>query len=150
MKKSISVYLLAGILLFQSISGLYGGVALIHDISGRALGMSSNQLHVVFSDFLIPGLFLAFFLGILPLFVFLVLIFKPKWSWPDQLNLLRDHYWGWTFSLYISILLIAWIDVQLMIVQEYNFLQPVFSLVGVTILILTLWPSTQQYYKKKT
>ncbi len=146
MKRPFSFYLLAIVLLFQGVCGMFGGVSLIHDSTGAGLGMNVPQLHSVFANFFIPGLVLALLLGVLPTLLFFVLILKPNWHWPNRFNLFRNQFWGWTFSLYVGIILIIWIDVQLMIVQEYIILQPVFSLVGLSIVVLALWPSSQKYF----
>ena len=148
MKRPVSFYLLEIVLILQVFSGLYGGLSLIFDSSGAGLGMKVAQLHSIFPSFLIPGLVLTILLSLLPLFIFMVLIFQPKWMWPERINLFHNFYWGWTFALYVGIMLIIWIDIQLLVVQEYIFLQPVFSLVGVTIVILVLWPSNRLYFSK--
>jgi hypothetical protein len=52
--------LLLGALAWQGLTGLAGGVALVADPSGRALGLPAGWLEgTPFADYLVPGLVLA-------------------------------------------------------------------------------------------
>jgi len=146
-KKPILSYLLIGLILFQAVSALGGGGGLILDPSGNSFGLPLTLLdHSPFTDFLIPGLILLLFLGIIPLICFIGLINKPSWKVLGFLNLYKDQHWSWTYSYFTGIMLILWIDIEVMIVRVVDILHLVYSLLGVIIIIITLLPSVRKYY----
>lgn len=133
----------------QAVSGLFGGIGLVADPSGDLIRMPlSNLDKSPFTTFLIPGLILLIFLGIVPALLVYSLFAKPVWKWAECLNIFHDTFWGWTYSLYTGLILIIWIDIEHIMIQSYTFLQPLFSLVGVLIVICCLVPSVKNFYKK--
>lgn len=68
--KSYSLYFLMRLMLFQGISGLYGGIALVIDPTGELLQMPISMLeNSPFNNFLVPGVILLTMLGIFPMVV---------------------------------------------------------------------------------
>ncbi|MDY6868853.1 MAG: hypothetical protein SVT56_13310, partial [Chloroflexota bacterium] len=103
MTKSIQTpaawYLLFSLMMFQGISGLFGGAALVWDPSGSLLSLPFSFLDgTPFSDYLLPGIILFTVLGIFPL----VVLF----------GLWHRHTWSWLCTLLVSIALIVWIMVE--------------------------------------
>ncbi len=142
----LPVYFLWILIFFLSIGAWYGGLSLITDPSGSLLQITTSYLdNSPFNDFLIPGLILLIFLGIFPLFLLFGFIKKDKIKWAGILNIYLDQHWAWTYSLYLSIMLIIWINIQIIMVG-YDILQSVYSLYGVVILILTLLPGVKAYF----
>lgn len=147
-KQNISVYLLWLIMLFQSLSGLFGGFNLITDPSGGSLQMPLTFLEgTPFDSFLIPGIILFLLLGLLPGITFIGLLTRKSWRWAESLNIYRNRHWSWTFSVYAGIMLILWIDFQVMLIGYGHFIQTLYALVGAAILIFTLVPGTMRYYR---
>ena len=147
--KPFSLYILLFLLFFQSISGLLGGFVLTISPSGSIIKLPVSLLEgSPFYNFLIPGLILLLLLGVYPSLVFYALITKPEWKLFSALNIYKDRFWGWTYSLYIAIVLILWIDFEILIIGYYSFLylQTIYAFLGVLILIFTLLPSVQNYY----
>jgi len=131
--RSLSFYLLMGLLFFQGISGLYGGGALVLDPSGGILQMPLNLLEgSPFTSYLIPGVILFVVLGIGPMMVLYGLYQQKGWGWPG--------------SVLISIALIVWIGVEVLMVGYHADppLQLVYGLLGILLLGLTLYV----FYKK--
>jgi hypothetical protein len=148
MKKSFTYYILMFLLLFQSITAIAGGWGLVSNPSGSNLGFSVTMLeHSPFPDFLIPGLFLLVVLGIGPAVIFYGLIKKPKFRLAEMINIYKNYHWSWTFSYYLGIVLVLWIDIQVYFLRETSILHLVYSVLGVLIIILTHLPSTKKYYK---
>jgi len=148
MKKSFTSYVLLSLILFQSISAIAGGWGLVSNPSGSNLGFSVNMLeHSPFPDFLIPGLFLIVVLGIFPAIISYGLIKKPKFKLAEKINAYRDYHWSWTFSYYLGILLVLWIDVEVFFLRETFILHFVYSVLGVLIIVLTNLPSTKKCYR---
>lgn len=138
-KSGKSFYILMGLILFQGISGIFGGGALILDSSGAILQMPLGMLRgSPFETFLIPGIILFLVLGIFPLIVFLGLWKRKSWAWKG--------------ALLVSIALIIWISVEIVLVGYHSEppLQLVYGLVGVVLLILTLMPSVRCEFKSES
>ena len=143
-------YLLYAAMIFLAISGLYGGVILLVDPSGSKLQLSISLLeNTMFTNYFIPGLTLLLLLGLVPSFTFYGLISKRKNRIASKLNLYNKKHWAWTFSIYSGIILITWIDIQVMLIGGGYTIQTVYALLGVLILILTLTPEINRSYKLK-
>ena len=147
MKKSITTYLLIILICFQSISAVPSGWMMFTDPSGATLGISLEMLkNSPFPNFLVPGMFLFIFLGLFPILIVYGLIKKPKFKWAERINLFKNQHWAWTFSYYLGVLLILWINMQLLLLKEYFFLQVVYSMLGILLIFLTHLPSTKKDY----
>ncbi len=148
--RPFEVYILVILLIFQSSSGLFGGLGLILSPSGEFLQLPLSLLqNTPFHNYLIPGIILALFLGLFPLMLPLPLLLKPLWRWANKLNIYKDMYWAWTFSLYTGIMVVIWITVQVYLTGGSYILQFVYSLVGVAIIISSLLPRVIQHYLLK-
>jgi len=125
-----------GLMLFQGISGLYGGIALVMDPSGDLLQMPISMLDgTPFHSFLIPGLILLTILGIFPMIVLY--------------GLWKRRYWSWIGALTVSIALIIWIGVQIWMVGYHPEppLQLIYGLLGLILFILTIHPSVRNSFQ---
>jgi hypothetical protein len=149
--KTLEVYVLVAAIAFLAVGAIYGGVSLINDPSGASIKLSITFLEgSFFSSYLIPGVILFLTLGFFPLFLIFPLIFKPSWPVIDKLNIYKSYHWAWTYALYSAIMLIIWIDVQIMILKTGSEIQGTFGLLGVFILVLALSPRVKRYYKIQT
>lgn len=149
MKRSISSYLLIMLVFIQMISALPAGLSLITDPSGTNLGLPIELLQPTpFHDFLIPGLFLFIFLGLFPALIFYGLIKKPIFKSLEKFNLYKDYHWSWTFSYYLGLILILWINMQLYFIREFSILHFVYSILGILIILIAHLPSTKRDFKK--
>jgi len=150
LKHKPSLILLCVLHIFLGINGLTGGLLLIIKPDGSLLGMQMDLLNnSPFSNYLIPGVLLLLFLGGLPLFTFYGLIKRSNWKWVRALNIYRDRYWSWSFSLYTGIIAIFWITIQLLLTQ-YFWIQPIIIFVGLFIIVLTMVPQVMEQYKLQT
>lgn len=148
-KKPAALYFLSVLVLFQSIGGLFGGLSLTLKPSGDFLNMPLSYLgNSPFHDYLIPGLILSIILGIYPMVVSYSILKEPEWRWMERLNIYKDQRNAWTHSLYLGIILIFWIDFEIMFIGYSDFLQTVYSLLGMLILIITLLPPVKNYFRK--
>ena len=134
--RAFAYYLLAGLMIFQALSGLWGGGALILDPSGGLLHMPLRLLDgAPFSNYLVPGIILFVMLGIVPTVVFYGLIRSLKWSWNG--------------AVIVSLALIIWIGVEIAMVGYHADppLQLVYGLTGILMLIITQLPAVKQILK---
>jgi hypothetical protein len=149
MKKPFAVYLLLILIFFQALSGLFGGMMLVISPSGSFFQMNAAEMlhNAPFANFLIPGLILLILLGLFPAFVSVSLMIKPSWKRAGMLNIYNKKHWAWTYSLYSAIMLILWIDIEIMMLGGGHILQTIYALLGVAILIIALVPAVQHYYE---
>lgn len=148
MKKSISSYILIFLVLFQFVGAIPSGFSMIIDPSGGGMGIPLYLLEQSpFSNYLIPGLFLFIVLGLFPALAFYGLIKKPKIKWLEKLNPYKEYHWAWAFSYYIGIILVLWINSQLIFKIGFDVLHFLYSVLGICIIVFTHLPSTKKDYK---
>ncbi|MBN1266156.1 MAG: hypothetical protein JXA25_11725 [Anaerolineales bacterium] len=94
MKKPWSVWLLAGLLVIFSIGGFYGGMSMLLDPSGKALGVDIVLHQLPVRNFLLPGLFLLAVMGLFPLFLAYSLLARPEWQWMEAVLGWAPYHWG--------------------------------------------------------
>ncbi|MCH6232851.1 hypothetical protein [Cognataquiflexum rubidum] len=93
MKVRLFLYLLLVLHLFLGLGALSGGGMLVLQPDGSLLGMEPGWLaQSPFSSYLIPGLLLFIFSGLLPLFSFLGLLLKPECRWANALNVYPNRH----------------------------------------------------------
>jgi hypothetical protein len=149
MTRKIFRYLLIAIIIILAMSGISGGISLIINPSGENIQLSTSLLEsTIFSNYLIPGITLLIFLGIFPAFVAFGLMTQKKSKTANRLNIYKKKHWAWTYSLYCGIILVLWIDMQVMLIGGGYILQSVYALLGVLIIIITLSPNISRFYKK--
>jgi len=145
MKRPFETLILYLLLLLLAINAFYGGISLMLAPDGSLLGMQPGWLDKTpFSSYFIPGFMLLLMNGVLPLLALFGLITKNR-TWFGWLNIYRNTYWGWTFSVYSGIITNIWIIVQ-QLMAEYFILQTIIAAVGLLILITALLPRIQRYY----
>ena len=120
------------LLLFQGISGLYGGGALILDSSGSMIQLPASFLEgSPFETYLVPGIILFVVLGVFPLIVWYGLWRRTSWSWQG--------------AVLVSVALVIWIAMEIVMIgyQSEPPLQLIYGVVGVALLVLTQIPSVR-------
>jgi hypothetical protein len=146
MKRPFETLILYLLLLLLAINAFYGGISLMLAPDGSLLGMQPGWLDKTpFSSYFIPGLLLLLMNGVLPLLALFGLITKNR-TWFGWLNIYRNTYWGWTFSVYSGIITNIWIIVQ-QLMAEYFILQTIIAAVGLLILVAALLPRVIRYYE---
>lgn len=139
---------LVALLVFLGIGGTVGGAMLTLAPDGSLLGMAPDWLEgSPFSNYVIPGLILFTFNGVLPLLAAYGLVRTPNWRWPDALNIYHNRHWCWTYTLYSGIVVITWITIQL-VLTRYFWLQPVMIFTGLFIIIMVLTPTVMRHYER--
>lgn len=148
-KKIIRLKLIV-VITILAITSIYGGFALMFDRSGSILDLSTKLLEgSVFKSYLFPGIILLILLGIFPTVTVYGLITKKKSRIANKLNIYKKSHWAWAYAIYSGVILILWIDFQIMIIGGGNILQSIYAILGVVIIILALMPSVIKFYKKR-
>ncbi|VVB78432.1 Uncharacterised protein [uncultured archaeon] len=147
MKKPLVLYFLIILILFVSVCGIFGGWNLIKDPTGKSLQFPDNYLkNTIFQDYFFPGIILFTIIGIFPLLIIYGII-KNSLDFLEIFNIYKDEKWQFSFIIYYGIILIVWIDVQIIMVP-YFILQPIISLIGVVIILLSLSSSIREHFLK--
>ncbi|SHL35972.1 hypothetical protein SAMN05444484_1011218 [Flavobacterium chilense] len=139
-----------GLLLFLGLTAMIGGGALIISPSGKLLGGLPLSIleNSPFPDFLIPGIILFFVLGFLPLLIVVALVKRPLVPFAEYFNLFKDMYWAWTYSIYLALALIIWIQAETFFIQRVGWLQMFYMLYAIPMIIVALLPEIRNSYAK--
>ena len=114
-----SVILLA----FLGLGAIAGGISLITDPTGGNLGYPIGMLsESPFEDYYIPGLLLLIFIGILPVFVIFLVLFRTR------------HYPKWIIIQ--GVVLIIWMLVEIYFSIFHWFLTPLYLLVALLLILV--------------
>jgi hypothetical protein len=126
-KRPVRAYLLMLAVLFQGLSGVVGGIALMVDPSGSLMQIRLKWLQgSPFDSYLIPGIILFFVLGMFPMSVASSLLVRRPWS---------------RFAaLLVGLALVGWIAVEILLIGYYPRppLQLIYGILGVVIVVLSL------------
>ncbi|OXG07020.1 hypothetical protein BC749_107239 [Flavobacterium araucananum] len=138
------------LLSFLGLTAMIGGGALIISPSGKLLGGLPLSIleNSPFADFLIPGIILFFVLGFLPLLIVVALVKRPFIPFAEHFNFFKDMYWAWTYSIYIALVLIIWIQTETFFVQGVGWLQMFYMLYAIAMIIVALLPEIRNSYAK--
>jgi hypothetical protein len=146
-KKIRNIFLI--ILGFLGIGAIGGGVVLIISPTGELIGIPLSEFkNIPFNSYLIPGIILFLVLGLIPLLLIIALLKKPESKLAERINLFKDMHWSWTFSIYIAIMLIGWIQIQMVFLQSVHWLHTFYMFYAVAIIIIALLPIMRVLYKK--
>jgi hypothetical protein len=139
-----TVRALTALLAFQGISAVGGGAAFLADTSGGFVGMGTEVLAATpFTTFLWPGLLLSLGLGVPALVAAVGVHRRGNLAVATALERGTGHHWSWALSLALGVALMAWIVVQLLLMSERTFLQPLMFAVGAGLVVLPLLPSVR-------
>ena len=133
-RRTVAIHALVALLAIQGVSGLLGGVGLIADPGGQAVGLPLEWLRgSPFDDYFVPGLVLLTVLGIGPLVV--------------SLALWRARPWSRVGAILVGLALLVWIGVQILVVgyRAEPPLQAAYGLLGMMITVLAALPPVRRY-----
>jgi hypothetical protein len=147
MQKPITLWLLIASLIFLSFGGFYGGILMLTDPSGKSLQMDAVLPQLLVPNYILPGLFLFFVMGLAPLVLTFSLLTRPKWiRFPNLIG----HYWAWTVTLGLGIALMLWLALQAFLIGFQWPIQYVTAVNGFLIVLLALVPRVRRYFEIKT
>jgi len=150
MKRPAILWLLVFLLMFLALGGLYGGISMLVDPTGKALQMDEVLPLLRVPNYVLPGLFLLFVMGLFPILLTYGLIKQPVWSWADSLSTWSGHYWAWTGSVGVGVVLVLWLAVQAILIGFQWPIQYITLVNGVLIILVAIIPSVQKYFKRQS
>lgn len=135
--RPVGVVALICLLVLQGVSGVAGGVGLVMDPTGEALGIPLEWLAgSPFESYRVPGAVLLTVLGIGPLIVALA-------AW-------QRRSWAWTGALLVGLGLLVWLGVQVAVVGYRTDppLQAAYTALAVAILVVLFLPDTRRHLRR--
>ncbi len=147
MKRPLPLLILLLWLVFLALGGLYGGGAMLLDPSGASMGVDTTLPLLPVPDFVLPGLFLLFVMGVVPLVLAFGLLARPRWPWADRLSRWNGRYWAWMGTLALGLLLLVWLAAQAALIGFSAGIQYIMVVNGLALLGFALWPSVRQLYR---
>ena len=147
MQRPFALWLLAFFLLFLAFGGLYGGIYMLTDPTGNSLQMADVLPLLPVPDYILPGLFLFFVMGLIPLLLTFALVVRPNWPWAEKLVPLKNYYWAWTAAISIGVILTIFLSVQGMLIGFKWPIQYMTATNAALIIILTATPGIKNYFR---
>jgi hypothetical protein len=149
-KRPLAAWILIVLLFFLGIGGVISGALLFMSPNGDLIGMSTFLLQgSPFPNFLIPGIILFLFVGVYQIFTGYGLLTRTPWNGPDVINPCRGYHWAWTASWGAGVIMLIWIVTETVLLGYVSALQPVITIWGIVLIVLTLLPSVRRYYRRK-
>jgi hypothetical protein len=147
MPRPLSLWLLLFSLSLLGIGGLYGGIIMLADPTGRLIQLNEVRplLHV--PNFILPGMFLIVAMGLVPLGLVHALFVRPKWVWAQALVRQTGLYWAWTGAVAIGVVLLCWLAIQGLLIGFRWPIQYVTAVIGISVVALALTPPVRKFYK---
>jgi hypothetical protein len=148
-RRPATVWALIILHLLLGLGAVVCGGMLVAAPDGHLMQMPLSMLeHSPFSNFLIPGAILFTLLGIIPLCVAYGLWKRPGWRWPDAINPFKRVHWSWAGSLAAGVISVIWIVVEVIMLRSFVFLQILFLVWGIVLILLTLLPKVRRHYTR--
>jgi hypothetical protein len=119
--RPVRIHVLGGVLTLITLAALTGGVFLLADPSGAALGMSVTDMGTApFPDYTVPATVLLVLFGLLPI--------------PILIGLWREKRWARELAGMIGAALVVWITAQVIWFGLVSPVQPVVWFAGLALL----------------
>ena len=135
------------LLIFLGISGLFGGGAFIAAPDGHLIRAPESWLEdIPFPDFLIPGLFLFFVVGVLSLVSAGALLWRSAWPGLQRIAPFRGQYWGWTVTGLAGLGILIFEIVESVFIG-LSWPQMFYGGIGAAIVLLALSRPVRQFYR---
>jgi hypothetical protein len=130
---------LVSIAIVQGVTAIAGGLMLVVQWAGGNAGFPPSWLeHIPFDTWLWPGAILGVGLGAGALFVAYGVAKRPSIPALDRLARSTGHHWAWLGALLLGGSLMSWIVVQRLMIPATHWLQPLYFVIGMAIVLLGL------------
>ena len=145
----VTAWVLIVLHVLLGVGAVVSGGVLMAAPDGHLMQMPLSMLeHSPFANFLIPGAILFTLLGVYPLCVAYGLWKRPGWRWPDAINPFKGIHWSWAGSLAAGVIVAIWIVVEVIMLRSLVFLQILYLVWGIVLIVLTLLPEVRRHYAR--
>ena len=145
-KRQPEVLVLAMLLFLLATGGFYGAYMLLADISGAKLGTPISLLdHLPIHTFLVPGIILLIFMGVIPAITTLGVLRVELFHAFQRFSLLKRYSWAYCSSVFTGFFLTGW-TIGEIILWGANSLSVIYMLWGILILLVCVIPKTRKHF----
>jgi hypothetical protein len=123
-------------------------MAMILDPSGGSLQMTEVLSLLPISNYVLPGLFLLFIMGLLPLFLIYGLLARPNRAWIESFFRQIEYHWAWIGTVILGVVLAIWLIVEGVMIGFKWAIQYVTAINWLFILLFVFLPPVRKFYKK--
>ena len=145
MRRPFALWPLVFLLLFLSLGGFYGGIAMLTDPTGGSLELADALPLLPVPNYILPGIFLLIIMGLLPLLLAIALITRPSWPIFDSLFQWSKHYWAWTLTLVLVVIIAIWLAYEGLLIGLFP-ITNITAIVGLLILLFAMLPGVRKFY----
>jgi hypothetical protein len=142
-----ALWLLIPLMVLLSVSGFYGGIAMLRDTSGAVLQAKLSWLdHAPVHTYLLPGLFLLGVYGIGVLVLIAGLLWRPQPGPIVRLDANLGHHWAWVGTIAVGVVLVLWIVYEFFVLPDVLWLQPALIGLGLVMVGTPMLRSMREWY----
>ncbi|MBC8506647.1 MAG: hypothetical protein ISR58_12740 [Anaerolineales bacterium] len=146
MRRPSMLWPLVLVLLFLALGGFSGGIPMLADPANGGYLQFADLLPLLpVSNFILPGLFLLLGMGLFPLILTYALIARPDWPWVDKLFQWSKHYWAWTATLMLVVIIAIWLAYEGWVLGWWPITYAT-AVIGFFILLFATMPGVRNFY----
>lgn len=143
--RPLALWVLVGILAFIAVGGLVTGPQLIADPTGAVIGADAISLdRTPITDWTLVGWFLIVVMGIVPAVIAWGLATRHGWRLAERIDPVRTEHWSWLAVQVMGAGTLAWIGLQLALIDLKGGPQPVFLVLGIAMVALPWLPCVRR------
>jgi hypothetical protein len=147
-RRPVMLWPLIFVLLCLSLGGFSGGITMLADTTQGGYLQFADLLPLLpVSNFVLPGLFLFVGMGLFPLLLIFALIVRPDWNWVEKLFQWSKHYWAWTATLILVLIIAVWLAYEGWLLGWWPITYAT-AVMGFFIFLFAMMPRVQKYYRK--
>jgi hypothetical protein len=147
-RRPVMLWPLIFVLLCLALGGFSGGIPMLADpTQGGYLQFADLLPLLPVSNFVLPGLFLFVGMGLFPLLLIFALIVRPDWNWVEKLFQWSKHYWAWTATLILVLIIAVWLAYEGWLLGWWPITYAT-AVIGLFIFLFAMMPGVQKYYRK--
>jgi hypothetical protein len=135
-----------GVLIFLGITALLGGAELAFGLWAGAEPPSDwlDALPVI-DSWVLPGLVLGAGFGVGSLVAAYGMLRRPRTAWASAVERLTGRHWSWAMTELLGLGMLAWIGLEIGYLPERSWLEALYGLVGVALVLLPALPSVRRH-----
>jgi hypothetical protein len=135
------------LLFFLGVTAVGGGVSMIFGIGEDLVVPPAEWLDDIplIESWVFPGLVLVIGFGLGSLFTGFGMLRRTSWAWARFAERPTGLHWSWIAALLLGIGQVVWIVLELAYLPEPSWLNAIYGVVGLAMILLALMPSTRSH-----
>ncbi|HEY4606764.1 MAG TPA: hypothetical protein VIH55_03870 [Acidimicrobiia bacterium] len=144
-----SVVALISLLIFLGVTALAGGAAMVFGIGDGVVLPPADWLDGIplIETWVLPGLVLGIGFGLGASFAAYGMLRLPRWDWASLVERPTGHHWSWIAALLLGLGQVMWISLELIYLPEPSWLNAMYGVVGLGLILLAIMPSVRSHLK---